>query len=331
MAEMSPTRLLQVSALVCALCSVCVVSLCSPPDASFAGRWDIESEGSAWWLEVKETGAERASIKLIAGNLGIGGGLELPDATVRNGELQFSQERAYRVAAGGERRRMKALWRAKLIDDQLRGTLEFEGQTIPPIHWTGRRSPVIRETDDGSWRESKPIPLFNGKDLRGWGPARAGQACAWSVQNGILLNEPRTCNLMSTERFWNFVLFAEYRLREGASSGIGLRSRYEVQVWYDVGQPPTVQSHGALYGQIAPTVNATRPAGEWQSMTVRLVGMQVTVTLNGIKIIDRQQIEHPTPFSVEPFQGQAGPIAIQGDHGAVEFRKIVVIPLVKGR
>ena len=81
--------------------------------------------------------------------------------------------------------------------------------------------------------------------------------------------------------------------------------------------------------RIAPTINAARLAGDWQTLSVRLVGRQVTLFLNGIRVIDRQSIDGPTDIALDTNEGDPGPILLQGDRGPVAFRKIVVYPLVK--
>ncbi|MCL6646305.1 MAG: DUF1080 domain-containing protein [Dehalococcoidia bacterium] len=80
----------------------------------------------------------------------------------------------------------------------------------------------------------------------------------------------------------------------------------------------------------APAVNASKPAGEWQTLDVTLIGRDVTVVLNGIKVIDKGVIEGLTAMGHDPHEDQPGPISIQGDHRKVEIRKLVVTPLVKG-
>jgi hypothetical protein len=69
--------------------------------------------------------------------------------------------------------------------------------------------------------------------------------------------------------------------------------------------------------------------GEWQSLDVRLVGRQVSITLNGKKIIDKQEIDGLTAMANNPDEAEPGPITVQGDHRAVEFRSLAVTPLVK--
>jgi hypothetical protein len=135
-------------------------------------------------------------------------------------------------------------------------------------------------------------------------------------------------NLVSDTLFWNFKLHVEYRVGKDSNSGIGLRGRYEVQILEDYGKPPGKHSNGALYSRVAPAVNASKPAGEWQTYDIRLVGRQVTVVLNDQKIIDQQEIEGLTAIAGNADEGKPGPIILQGDHGPVEFRKIVLTPLV---
>ena len=93
-------------------------------------------------------------------------------------------------------------------------------------------------------------------------------------------------------------------------------------------RPPNKHSNGALYARIAPSENASKPAGQWQTYDIRLVGRQVTVALNG-KTVVKGEIEGLTAIAGDSNEAAPGPIYLQGDHGPVEFRNIVVTPLVK--
>jgi len=136
-------------------------------------------------------------------------------------------------------------------------------------------------------------------------------------------------DITSTGKFWNFDLRVEFRVAQKSNGGIGLRGRYEVQIYGDHGEPPTLHGNGALYSLIVPAVNATRPPGEWQVFEIRLVGRQVSVVLNGKTLIDKREIEGFTAMVTDPNEDQPGPLTLQGDHGPVEFRKITVWPLEK--
>lgn len=297
----------------------------------FNGRWDItvfgEARNRAWWLEVKGAGTPQPEGWFIGAP---GGGLDqIPNLQIRDGELSFSFERAFRVTPGEPPAKAKGIWRARLKGGKLEGTFELEGQNVPPLKWVGVRAPVITDRDDGSWREGTPVELFNGKDLSNWLPMIPGRELGWTVRDGIMVNVEGANNLVSQEKFWNFKLRAEFRLGPRSNSGIGLRGRYEVQIMDDYGRPPSKHTNGAIYSRIAPSENASLPSGEWQIFDVTLVGRQVTVVVNGRKVIDRQEIEGLTAMAHDPNEGEPGPISLQGDHGVVEFRKITVTPLVR--
>ena len=62
---------------------------------------------------------------------------------------------------------------------------------------------------------------------------------------------------------------------------------------------------------------------------MRLVGRELSVELNGVKTIDRKVIDGFTAMATDWREDMPGPITLQGDHGAVEFRKIVLTPLTQ--
>jgi hypothetical protein len=119
-------------------------------------------------------------------------------------------------------------------------------------------------------------------------------------------------------------LHAELRVPAGGNSGIYLRGRYEVQIQDSAGQALDPLRMGGIYGFIAPTVDAARPAGEWQTLDVELVGRRVTVALNGTTIIDGQEIPGITGGALDSDESAPGPIMLQGDHSAIEFRNMAI-------
>ena len=304
-------------------------------DDGFNGRWNItipkESRSRAWWLEVQGAGGEMKG--RFVGAPG-GGMYDIPEISIQGGELKFVFVKKYSVPGdtGGYQNtpERRGVYKARVAGGKLQGTFEVEGHPETRLEWIGEHAPVIKEKDDGTWKEGQPVELFNGKDVAGWLPMVPGKALGWSVQNGILTNSDDANNLVSEKEFWNFKLHAEYRLVPGSNSGIGLRGRYEIQIDDDHGRPSTVQGHGALYSRIAPKVNASKPPGEWQTLDITLVGRDVTVVLNGQTLIDKGLIEGLTAMAHDPHEDKPGPISVQGDHRKVEIRKLMVTPLKKG-
>jgi hypothetical protein len=75
-------------------------------------------------------------------------------------------------------------------------------------------------------------------------------------------------------------------------------------------------------------VAAEKPAGEWQTMDMTLVDRHATVKLNGKLIIDNQPLLGCTGGALTSDEFKPGPIYLQGDHGSIEYRNIVLKPVV---
>lgn len=298
----------------------------SAGDEAFNGRWIIEplgeNNGRALWLEVSGAGTGLITGAMVGG--GPGGQLDtIHDARIERGQLHFHLERRF----GRDRQNLnKTPVLAALSGGKLHGVaLRRRGSLL----WVGERAPVLRERDDGSWREGTPVDLFNGSSVDGWHTLRPGGEDGWHTEGGVLKNREQADVLVSDAKFWNFRLQVEYLVHPGMNGGIGLRGRYEIQLLDDHGQPASDHGNGALYGRIEPRVNASKPAGAWQTLDIRLVGREVTVTLNGVKTIDRGVIDGFTAMATDWREGEPGPITLQGDHGAIEYRRISVTPLAK--
>ena len=297
-------------------------------DQQFNGRWDITVNGDlrprAWWLEVSGAGTNLLKGKFV----GVPGGQvdDIPKLSISDGELRFAFERRYNRE---QKNLQKGLYYARLEEGKLKGTFEIEGDPSSYLNWIGVRAPALPDKDDGTWKKGEPVSLFDGRDLSGWQPLASNRPLGWSVKDGMLINSPGATNLVSDKKFWNFILRVEFRIGPRSSSGFGLRGRYEVQIADDFDRPPSVRGSGAIFDRIAPTMNASDLPGEWQTFDIRLVGRQVTVVLNGIKVIDKQNIDGLTPIAINANEADPGPIVIQGDRGPIEIRRIIVFPLTK--
>jgi hypothetical protein len=100
----------------------------------------------------------------------------------------------------------------------------------------------------------------------------------------------------------DFVLDFDYKLSKGCNSGVFLRvgdlqdpvnSGLEVAIDDTVGTG--MHDPGAIYDLVSPKVNAQKPAGEWNHMTITAKGPKVTVVLNGKEVsqIDQSQFTEP--------------------------------------
>jgi hypothetical protein len=208
-------------------------------------------------------------------------------------------------------------------------TVSFSGLRIPPVG----EAPKLKKSMFGD-----PIELFNGKDLENWELADQGVVSGWKAEDGVLVNNPEQKegeehipygNLRTKETFEDFNLSLEVNVPKGSNSGVYLRGIYEIQVMDSYGKDLDSHNMGALYSRITPSEAAEKPAGEWQKMDITLYQRHLTVKLNGKKIIDNRPVEGVTGGALTSDQFSPGPILLQGDHGRVSYRNMVLTPILK--
>jgi hypothetical protein len=178
------------------------------------------------------------------------------------------------------------------------------------------------------------VPLFNGKDTTGWHLRRKDGHNSWSVENGVLKNTVNQgehgTDLVTDKKYWNFVVRYEYQVPDGSNSGFYLRGRHEIQILGDFKGGNTAKGgNGAIYNHTAPSVFASKPGGEWQTVEATMIGNKITVILNGKKIHDHVECNVATGSEIDKNVTEPGPIFLQGDHGTVWFRNLRIKELPK--
>ena len=305
------------------LCAFLFLLGCAVPalaqEKDFLGRWDITGTGptgtSVYWLEVKQENGALTGYFLNRG----GSVYKLPEIAVKDGELVFNAT----TREGAPRQEH----RAKVVGGKLMGTLVTDRGTV---NWVGVRPPKWGKYDaNAKHKFGQPVVLFDGGSMDAWDVQHKSRPSNWSVVDGVMTNEMRANNLVSKEKFKDFKIYAEYKLEPKSNSGIYLRGRYELQVLDDFGKEPESHGHMAIYSRVAPAVNASKPAGEWQTMEATIVGNRVTVVLNGKKVHDNVELAGITGGALDSDESAPGPIMLQGDHEKVWYRKVVVTPIVK--
>ena len=278
------------------------------------GRWDLVvqrgTQTSPSWLEV-----ERSGTATLVGQFVGSGGSARPIA-----KIDFT-DGAFRFAIPPQ-------WESDPHDIVIEGRLEgdrINGSTTmgngQKQTWTGTRAPSLRRTKAPVW--GKPVTIFNGKSLDGWHTVGRNES-GWTAASGILQNSKSGANLVTDQKFEDFKLHMEFRVPKGANSGVYLRGRYELQIDDAAGLEPSSHHLGGVYGFIAPSESAARPAGEWQTMDVTLVGRMITYDLNGTQVICNREIPGITGGAIDSAEAEPGPLLLQGDHGPVDYRNITI-------
>jgi hypothetical protein len=206
---------------------------------------------------------------------------------------------------------------------------EFTGKRLPPMP----KKPDLSKVKFGT-----PVQLFNGVDLTGWTMVDARSKNGFVVLDGVMVNDPvqqegkphiNYGNLRTVQEFNDFNLKLQVNLPAGSNSGIYLRGLYEIQVADSYGKGLDSHNMGGVYSLVTPTASAEKPAGEWQDMDMTLCDRHVTVKLNGVTIIDNQPVPGVTGGALTADVGKPGPIFLQGDHGKVLYKNILLAPIVK--
>jgi len=210
------------------------------------------------------------------------------------------------------------------------------------------------------------VQLFDGQNLQSWkGPTSpwsvvaslaldpaAPQSFSVTTGTGLTLGcaAGKSVDIMSVQEFGDCQVHVEFCVPKNSNSGIYFMGRYEVQIFDSYGKPE-VGTHdcGAIYQRWkdnagfegkAPRVNASKPPGEWQSFDVTFKAPRfdsngkkvsnatfVKVLHNGELIHENVECSGPTRGSKFNEEAPLGPFLIQGDHGPVAFRSLLVTPM----
>ena len=271
------------------------------------GRWkltsaDGESIGS---LELKENGQG------ISGQATNAEGVkfQLSEVSLKGRELRFQ-------ATPDNADNVSVIVEADVRGDHFAAIAVVKGPDGEGEH----RLTGVRERE---WGE--PVRLLDA-GVDGFHPRDPNKKFGWRIEDGVLINSPPDVDIVSKKEFSDFQLELEYRVGKGKNSGVYLRGRYELQVLGNT----NVRPHGnmAVYSRLSPKVNPLRTPLEttWQKLEVTMIGRFVTVKLNGTTVHDNAYLPGITGGAYDPWEGDSGPIMLQGDHGKVEYRNIVVRP-----
>jgi hypothetical protein len=194
--------------------------------------------------------------------------------------------------------------------------------------------------------------LFNGKDLAGWhgyNPHSVTKLTGdkkdamlkkmreefpqhWSVKDGEIFN-PGTGPYATTDKdYGDFELVLEYNMAPKGDSGVYLRGVPQVQIW----DPTDEKSfkHGCQLGSGAlwnnspgkpgkdPLVLADKPAGEWNTLRIVMVGARVSIWLNGKQTVDHSILENY--YDRKASIPAKGPISLQTHGAPIRWRNVAI-------
>lgn len=219
-----------------------------------------------------------------------------------------------------------------------------------PVHDKTRPMPkLVKASSDICGAPSDAVVLFSGKDMSSWENVKGGGEPGWSVEDGCMVPKA-SGDIRTKQAFGDCQLHVEYmcpvvkaeeqdaKHPQMGNSGVYLMSKYEVQILnsrdiklYADGMA------GAIYGQYAPLVDASKNAGQWQRFDIifrspvfdkagaLVKAARVTVLHNNILVQDNSEIYGATVWKKRAkYEAHAEklPLLLQYHGDKVSFRNI---------
>lgn len=194
----------------------------------------------------------------------------------------------------------------------------------------------LAETD--ALREAAPFPavergfspLCDGRSFAGW--QHAGN---WVIEDGVFYRKSKGGSLTYTAETVpdDFELRFDWKVSPGCNSGLYYRpGQVEYQVLDNAGSPygeNARQAAASLFFCMAPSKDATRPVGEWNSARVICQGTVIEHWLNGERVLSFDSADPKWKWYVDllairggDLSGRGGRLSLQ-DHGQeVWFRNL---------
>ncbi len=180
--------------------------------------------------------------------------------------------------------------------------------------------------------------LFNGENLDGW-QLRRVQRKGFVVEDGLLVcPEGSGGYLFTTQQYADFVFRFAFRMKEGANSGVAIRSPLldrkpayegiEIQILDNprfLGKLRPTQYHGSIYDVVPAKLGALKPVGQWNEQEIVCRGRRITVKVNGKVVVDADlgKIDDRAVLEKHPgLKRPRGHLGLLGHGDRVEFRDL---------
>ena len=175
----------------------------------------------------------------------------------------------------------------------------------------GLQSPTLAAGQaGGAW-----TVLLDGKSLKGWNVVGDPN---WTVADGAVQADKGSGFLVTPASYRDFQITLEFWVSDDANSGVFLRcadpaaisqaNAYEVNI-FDKRPDQSYRTGGIV--DVAKPASVIHTGGKWNTYDITANGPQLTVILNGTKVVDVKDTKYA-----------AGPVALQYGAGIVKFRNV---------
>ncbi|MBQ3389249.1 MAG: DUF1080 domain-containing protein [Thermoguttaceae bacterium] len=159
-------------------------------------------------------------------------------------------------------------------------TIRYRNIRFAPI-----TEPVLLPSEEGEWES-----LF-GDNLE----KAEFDPDVWSIDADGVLHATKDAEIWAKEKVENAILKLEFMTTKDANSGVIIEAAdkenwipnaLEVQIFDSFEKGNGMDQCGAIYGRCAPVINVCRAPGQWNEMTIAMIGSKIEVYMNGTLITE---------------------------------------------
>jgi hypothetical protein len=213
----------------------------------------------------------------------------------------------------------------------------------PADGWIDLMKPEVWKKVDAGWIVTDEVKLdAEKKETRLSARKKEGGTIWVNGENG------RLPDLYTKKDFGDCEVHVEFLIAKNSNSGIKFHGVYEIQILDSYGKKDLDgRDMGGIYPRadtvkggyldkgVGPKVNASKPAGEWQTLEAIWKSprfddkgekiadaVMVKATLNGELIHENVDVKTPTGGNWTKKETATGPFMLQCDHGPIAFRNV---------
>lgn len=231
---------------------------------------------------------------------------------------------------------------------------------LTPVLVSFKEDPKKSENKSEMLQKEGFVPLFNGKDLKGWkglvgDPIKRSKMDAmtlaeeqkkadaemregWKVVNGELQFTGHGNNITTVKKYGDFEMLVDWKIiddgKQEGDAGIYLRGTPQVQIWDNARIKVGAQvGSGGLYNnqvnESKPLKVADKKLGEWNTFRIIMKADRVTVFLNDVLVTDNVILENYWDRKLPIFASEQ--IELQAHGSPVYYRNIYIKELPRAK
>jgi hypothetical protein len=155
--------------------------------------------------------------------------------------------------------------------------------------------------------QAAPGTMVTGESLQGWFVNPANPA-VWRIvkdKKGVksIARQPASSYLWTKASFGDFELNMEYKVSPGCNSGLFFRTDpnnavqggFEIQIFDSHGKEADKHNTGAFYDAKPADAMPEKPAGQWNTISLKVVGSKLVCMINGTEVQNIDIADWDTP------------------------------------